>query len=139
MNEAWATDDELRAARERFAATISGWNQPVLHGTVTTDAHGAKTVRVVSGVDHRLPAIVLSTVIGHSSGSETIVVSSDQLQRAAGILAPAEAATHVPHPNLWAWRANWAENPALIEAVFVDDLSDEISSEADRLLRSTSL
>jgi hypothetical protein len=29
-----------------------------------------------------------------------------------------------------------AENPTSIEAVFIDDLSDPVSSDADRLLRS---
>jgi hypothetical protein len=136
VTEAWVTDDDLRMARERFASGIDGWVQPVAHGIVTTSADGASKVEVVSGLDHRLPAIVLASVIGRSAGTQTVTVSVDQLRRAAELLAPAEAALHMPHPNLWTWRRLISERPALIEAVFVDELDDPLSSEADGLLRA---
>jgi hypothetical protein len=131
------TDDDLRRAREQFGAAIPGWVQPAVHGIVTTSADGVKRVQVVSGRDHRLPAVVLASVVGHVAGTSTIEVSSDQLARAEQLLAPAEAALHTPHPNLWSWRRVLAESPALIEAVFVDDLGDPLTSDADRLLRSS--
>lgn len=130
------TDDDLRAARERFAASIPGWIQPEVHGIVTTAADGSQTVQVASGFEHRLPAVVLATVIGRVSGTSTISVSEEQLAEAIERLAPAEAATHTPHPNLWAWRRIIGEGHPLIEAVFVDDLNDPSTSEADQLLRS---
>lgn len=136
MTEAWVTDDDLRDARERFAAGIEGWIQPVAHGIVTTGDDGTSKVEVVSGLDHRLPAIVLASVIGGSSGTRTIPVSLEQLRQAAELLAPAEAALHMPHPNLWTWRRLLDERPRRIEAVFVQDLADPICSEADRLLRA---
>lgn len=134
MTRTWATDDELRAAREHFASLIPGWRQPVVHGLVTTTA-GVSRVQVVSGLDHRLPAVVLSSVIGRSSGTTTVAVSAEQLAEAAELLAPAEAALHMPHPNLWTWRRVLAEGADLIEAVFIDDLSDPARSPADALLR----
>ena len=137
MTEAWATDDDLLRARERFAADIPGWIQPVLHGIVTTSAAGEKRVEVASGLDHRLPAVVLATVLGHSTSTATYEVSREQLAAAVQLIAPAEAATHLPHPNMWAWRRVLTESPALIEAVFVRDLGDAVSSEAERLLRSS--
>lgn len=139
MTERWSTDDDLRLARERFSAPIDGWVQPVLHGIVTTSADGTKRVQVVSGRDHRLPAIVLASVIGRRAGTSTEIVSDEQLREAIRLLSPAEAAAHIPHPNLWAWRRLITEDHVLIEAVFVDDLADDVSSAADRLLRSAAL
>ena len=132
----WVTDDDLRAARERFTASIPGWMQPVVHGLVTT-INGVTRVQVVSGMDHRLPAAVLGSVIGRVSGTATFSVSAAQLAKAIELLTPAEAALHCPHPNLWAWRRVLAEGPTAIDAVFIDDLSDPVSSESDRLLRSS--
>jgi hypothetical protein len=131
----WVTSDDLRAARERFTAAVPGWVQRAVHGLVTT-IDGVTRVQVVSGLDHRLPAVVLGSVIGRVAGTGTVAVTPEQLAQAAELLAPAEAALHCPHPNLWAWRRVLAENPTSIEAVFIDDLSDPVSSDADRLLRS---
>lgn len=133
--DAWVTADDLRAARERFTATIPGWVQPVVHGLVTT-IDGVTRVQVVSGLDHRLPAVVLGSVVGRVSGTVTVDVSKEQLAEAAALLAPAEAALHCPHPNLWAWRRVLSENPTSIQAVFIDDLGDPASSAAEVLLRS---
>ena len=132
----WVTPDDLRAARERFTASIPGWVQPVVHGLVTT-IDGVTRVQVVSGLDHRLPAVVLGSAIGRVSGTATFEVTPQQLASAVELLTPAEAALHCPHPNLWTWRRVLAENPSAIYAVFIDDLSDGISSEADALLRSS--
>ena len=137
VGDAWISDDDLRNARLRFAAQIPGWVQPIVHGIVTTAADGRKRVQVVSGLDHRLPAVVLGSVIGRTAGTVTFEVSGEQLATAAELLAPAEAALHVPHPNLWTWRRILASDDiALVEAVFIDDLGDPISSEADRLVRA---
>jgi len=132
----WVTSDHLRQARERFAASIPGWVQPVVHGLVTT-TDGVRRVQVVSGLDHRLPGVVLASVIGRVAGTATVVVSREQLAEAELLLTPAEAALFTPHPNLWAWRRILAEQHDLIEAVFIDDLADPVSSESDRLLRSS--
>ena len=132
----WVTSDDLRQARERFTASIPGWVQPVVHGLVTT-IDGVTRVQVVSGLDHRLPAVVLGSVIGRVAGTETREVSPAQLAQAVDLLAPAEAALFCPHPNLWTWRRVLTESPSAIYAVFIDDLADAVSSEADALLRSS--
>ena len=41
---------------------------------------------------------------GYSSRSGTFAVSARQVEEVLPRLAPAEAATHVPHPNIWSWR-----------------------------------
>ena len=131
----WVTDDDLRAARESFAASIPGWVQPVAHGLVTTIDRVTR-VQVVSGMDHRLPAVVLGSVIGRVSGTATFTITPQQLASAVELLTPAEAALHCPHPNLWTWRRVLSESPTAIHAIFIDDLTDEPSSEFDALLRS---
>ena len=47
------------------------------------------------------------------------------LDRAIALLAPAEACTDMPHPNIAAWREVRAELPAdgYATAVFADDLT----------------
>jgi hypothetical protein len=137
LKEAWVTDGELGAARQHYAAQISGWVQPIIHGLVTTSAIGEQRVQVVSGMDHRLPGVILGFVIGRVSGTATISVAAEQLAHAAALLTPAEAALHTPHPNLWTWRRVLDEKLPVIEAVFIESLDDPISSEADRLLRSS--
>ena len=137
LGDAWVTDEDLTRARQHFAGGIPGWVQPVAHGIVTTTDDGTKTVQVASTLEHRLPAVVLASVIGRRSGTATMSVTLEQLERAAELLAPAEAALHWEHPNLWTWRRLLAESHALIEAVFVDSLADPLSSEADRLLRAS--
>lgn len=132
----WSTPEDLRQARERFTAAIPGWVQPVVHGLVTT-INSVTRVQVVSGLDHRLPAVVLGSVIGRVSGTATLSVTPAQLAEAVELLAPAEDALFCPHPNLWTWRRVLAENPSQIYAIFIDDLGDSVSSEADALLRSS--
>jgi hypothetical protein len=137
LSDAWVTNDDLGEARRHYAALIPGWVQPVIHGLVTTSADGVQRVQVVSGRDHRLPAVILGFVMGRAAGTATVPVTATQLARAAELLAPAEAALHTPHPNLWAWRRVLSEQLPVIEAVFIDSLLDEPSSIADRLLRSS--
>jgi len=53
---------------------------------------------------HRLPAAVLASVCGYAATSGVFPLTRDQLAEAVERLAPAEAATHWEHPNLWSWR-----------------------------------
>ncbi len=140
--EQWTTMDDLVAARERFEAAIPGWRTPVAQGLglVRFDAPDAVEYPVVNTSQHRLPVVVLATVLGHAAGSATYDVSRDQLDEAVATLAPASAATFMEHPNLAAWRALQAElaaDPtARAVAVFVADPADAVTSPYDAALRT---
>jgi hypothetical protein len=103
--QAWRTDPELAAARRELAATIPGYVAPASYGIARVDA-GHLTFGAVNAVGstHRLPAVVLASVCGYTNRSGVYPLSPEQLAVAAVLLAPAEAATHVDHPNLWSWR-----------------------------------
>ncbi|MCU1675714.1 MAG: hypothetical protein JWM93_472 [Frankiales bacterium] len=140
MTESWRTDDDLTAAAERFAAAIDGWVAPAAHGTVLVTPDGTASLLVATAGAGLLPAAVLAGVVGYSSGTRTIDVSLEQLRQAIAALAPAEAATHLPHPNIAAWRTLHSAleyDPACRAIViFVQDLGEEPSSPYDALLRS---
>ena len=87
------------------------------------------------------PAVVLATILGHDGSTASLPVTAHQLAAAVESLAPAQACTEVEHPNLAAWRAALADlegNPAReAVAVFVADLDDPVTSEADGSMRAT--
>ena len=76
---------------------------------------------------HRLPAAVLASVCGYTSRTATFPLSAADLAEAVSRLAPAEAAVHWEHPNLWSWRAllDGADASSTFLAFFVADPSDE--------------
>ena len=53
------------------------------------------------------------------------------------MLAPAEGATHMPHPNLWSWRALLEQAPpsAAFRACFVASATDAPVDEYDMAFR----
>ena len=104
-HDAWPTDEDLRAAYERFVARIPGYVQPTAYTLARRDA-GGLTVGYLNkpGGEHKLPAAVLALVCGYVGRSGVFRLSSDQVAEAIGLLAPAEAAAHWDHPNLWSWR-----------------------------------
>ena len=126
--EAWRTDEELASARQRFAAGIPGYEPPAAYGVARLDA-GRLTFGEVNGVGHihRLPAAVLASVCGYTSRTATFPLSAAQLREAVTRLAPAEAAVHWEHPNLWTWRAllDGADASSTFLAFFVADPPDE--------------
>ena len=93
------------------------------------------------GGAHGLAAVVLATVLGHDGSTATLAVSRSQLAAAVESLEPARACTSVEHPNLAAWQQVLLElegNPAReAQAVFVADLDDPVTSEADGSMRAT--
>lgn len=135
MTQGWVTDDDLRNAYLAFAAQIDGWVEPEAHGIIEVAADGTRTVATANERNHKLPAVVLARVLGRVSGTETWELSLDQLAEGVELLSPAEAAVHMEHPNLWTWKRLLSEKPFRLEVVFIDDLDDEPSSEADSLLR----
>jgi hypothetical protein len=141
----WSTPDGLAAIAEHLAARIDGWRQPVAYAVALSPASSSPEwvfahVNAPGG-RHRLPAVVLATVLGHDGSTATLPVSKAELAAAVESLAPAEACTALEHPNLAAWREVLAElegNPAReAQAVFVADLDDPVSSEADGSMRAT--
>jgi hypothetical protein len=142
VTAAWRTSEELAAARETIAASIDGWAPPAAYAVGLTSATSSAEYEfpVVNVGEHYLPAVVLAKTIGYSSGTATHVLSVAELTHAVNGLAPAEACTTVDHANLRAWREMLAEvesNPYRgIVAVFIGDLDDPVSSEADGSLRT---
>ncbi len=104
-NDAWPTDEDLRAAHQRFAALIPGYAQPTAYTLARRDG-GGLTVGHVNGPggEHKLPAVVLASVCGYVDRTGVFRLNRDQVAEAVELLAPAEAATHWDHPNLWSWR-----------------------------------
>src|SRR4051812_45012521 len=107
-DEAWTTDEELAAARERFAAQIPGWVPPAAHGTVLIRGNRAEVL--VANARERgggalLPAAALALVLGRAGGTATWDVEPAALDEVLRLLVPATAAVHRPHPNTVAWRA----------------------------------
>lgn len=102
-SERWATPEEIAVARARFEAAIPGWRHPEVYGVGRRVGDGVEFARINTSL-HRLPAVVLATVCGHAGGSASYMLTPADLDRAIALLAPAEADTSQPHPNLWAWR-----------------------------------
>lgn len=141
----WSTPDGLAAIAEHLAARIEGWRTPVAHAVALSPASSSPewVLPHVNGPGgrHGLPAVVLATVLRHDGSTATLPLSPAALTAAIESLAPAEACTEVEHPNLAAWRQVLRElegNPAReAAAVFVADLDDPVTSEADASVRAT--
>jgi hypothetical protein len=134
MAEAWSTDVELVAARDRFAASIDGYVPPVAYALARRDGDGLVFGHVNRvGEARGLPAAALATVCGYSRRSGTYEVSAEDLAAVVGLLAPAEAATHIPHPNIWSWRdlLREAPNGASFAAFYWADPADPPQSEEE--------
>jgi hypothetical protein len=100
---------------------------PAAYGVARLDA-GRLTFGEVNDVAfiHRLPAAVLASVCGYTSRTATFPLGAGELREAVDRLAPAEAAVHWEHPNLWSWREllNGADDSSTFLAFFVADPAD---------------
>lgn len=141
----WSTPAGLAAIRDHLAGRIDGWIQPVAWAVGITPASSDPDWEYhhlnAPGGRHGLAAVVLASVLRHDGSTATLPLSVSQLDAAAEGLEPARACTELDHPNLGAWRALLAEiegNPAReLVAVFVADLDDPVSSDADGAMRAT--
>ncbi|MEV0730997.1 hypothetical protein [Polymorphospora sp. NPDC050346] len=127
MSDAWVTDDDLRAARLRFTERIPGFVLPAAFTVARRDATGL-TFGHLNGVGEVRPlsAVVLASVCDYVATTGVFPLDRERLADAVGRLAPAEAATHLPHPNLWSWRellAGAAPDSTFV-AIFVADAGD---------------
>jgi predicted pyridoxine 5'-phosphate oxidase superfamily flavin-nucleotide-binding protein len=132
----WASLEGLKAVRQRLEGVIDGWRPPVAWGIALDGEAGHVNA---PGGSHGLASVVLATVLKHDGATATLEVSRAQLGEAIRALEPAEACTEVPHPNLAAWRAlaaSYDERGGVLEAVFVRDLADPVTSPADEALRA---
>lgn len=140
----WSTPEGLKAIKEQVAATIPGWQAPTAYAVGISSASSSPEPDFPHvnrpGGAHNLPAVVLAKVLGHDGSTATLELTGAQLEAAAEALEPAEECTTVDHPNLAAWRHVLAElrsNPARTAyAVYVADLDDPVTSEADAALRA---
>lgn len=141
----WSTTQGLAAIRDHLAARIDGWRQPVAYAVGLSPASSSPewefTHVNVPGGRHGLPAVVLASVLHHDGSTASLPVSPGELAAAVESLSPAEACPDVDHPNLAAWRSVLADlegNPFReAVAVFVADLDDPVTSEADGSMRAT--
>lgn len=146
--EGWRTEADLVAARERFEASIPGYVAPHAYGVgVATVAPSGTVLDVwyphVNTDDHPLPAVVMASVCGYRSGTSTHVLDTSDLERAAELLAPAEACETVDHPNLQTWRgllglARAGDPPGGMRqfvAMFLGDVTDPLVGTCDAYFR----
>jgi hypothetical protein len=127
MTTPWVTDDDLRAAQDRFAAGIPGLVMPAAYGVARRDAAELTFGHVNAfGAVRGLPAVVLASVCGYVATTGVFRLDRDRFAEAVERLAPAEAAVHMPHPNLWSWRDLLAGGDAgsTFLAFFVTDAGD---------------
>jgi hypothetical protein len=139
----WSTTEGLGAIRDHLAGRIEGWRTPVAYAVGVSPASSSPEwvfphVNAPGG-SHGLSAVVLATIVGHDGSTATLDLSRADLEAAVESLAPAEACTSLSQPNLVAWRSvleELASNPARSAVVvFVADLDDPVSSEADASMR----
>ncbi|MEV0394441.1 hypothetical protein [Polymorphospora rubra] len=127
MSDAWVTDDDLRAARLRFTERIPGFVLPAAYAVARRDAAGLTFGHLNTyGEVRPLSAVVLASVCGYVATTGVFRLDRERLVEAVERLAPAEAATHLPHPNLWSWRdlLAGAEPDSSFLAFFVADAED---------------
>ncbi|GGR52373.1 fructose-1,6-bisphosphatase/inositol monophosphatase family enzyme [Nocardioides luteus] len=130
----WRTMAEILAARERFEGPLEGWRPPRAHGVGLRPSGATEFSEqhfpLVNAHGHRLPAVVMATVVGHTDGTRAYRLSRAQVERAVEMLSPAEAYAEYDHPNLRHWRdrllpAMEQDPGAEVVAVFVGDDAEE--------------
>ncbi len=142
MSAQWSTPEQVAAAREAITASIDGWQEPAAYAVGISSASSSAETEFphVNVGENDLAALVIAKTVGYSSGTLTHELTSHELEHAVAGLSPVEAGTAYEHTNLQAWRgilADLASNPARTAVVvFVGDLDDPVSSEADGSLRS---
>lgn len=105
MAERWPTDGDLAGAYRRYAARIPGFVLPAAYGVARRDQAGMTFGYTNTfGAVRPLPAVILAYVCGYAASTGVYRLTAGRFAEAARLLAPAEAAVHMPHPNLWSWR-----------------------------------
>jgi len=137
--ERWGTDADLLAARQRFADRIPRFKPPVAYSVARLD-DGRLTFGHVNDPtsEHRLPAVVLASYCGYTNRTGTFPLSTKDFTCAVAALAPAEAATHWEHPNLWSWRRLLEEAgpESTFIAFYLTDLDEPVADDHDAAFRA---
>jgi len=139
MAETWVTDDDLRVARERYAAGIPGYVPPAAHGVARKDRNELTFGHVnPPGAARLLPAVVMASVCGYVSTTGVFRLDRERFAEAVARLTPAESATHIPHPNLWTWRELLAggDGDSSFLAFYVASAGDPVVDEDDARFRA---
>ncbi|WP_380162032.1 hypothetical protein [Kineococcus sp. R86509] len=126
--EAWVSDEDLRAAFDRFATRVPGFVMPVAYTMVRQDGVELTFAHINHvGAVRPLPAVVLASVCGYVATTGVFALEREQLARVVELLGPAKAAIHMPHPNLWSWREllTDAEHGDRFYACFLADVSND--------------
>ena len=81
---------------------------------------------------------MLASVCGYTSRTATFRLTAAELGEAVTRLAPAEAALHWEHPNLWSWREllEGAISSSTFMAFFVADPTDVAVDDNDAAFRA---
>lgn len=140
----WSTTQGLAAITQHLAGEIEGWRTPATFAVALSPATSDPEWEIGHlnpvGGRHGLAAVVLATVIGHDGSTATVPLTTAHLDAAITSLEPAQACAEVEHPNLADWRRARAAlegNPGRdVVAVFVADLADPVTSEADGEMRA---
>jgi hypothetical protein len=133
MAETWPTLDDIAAARQRYEAKIPGWQRPAAWALTKRDADGVEVVQLnVDG--HHLPAVVIASVVGHVAGSAAYDLDQPTLLQVNELIAPAEACTEIPHPNLWALQKLAKEGHG-VTVVYVGDMAQPADDPAVETVR----
>lgn len=143
MAEQWVTDEDLKAATARFAAGIAGYVHPAAYSVARRDGDELTFSELNGyGNERKLPAVVLAATAGYTNTSLVAELSTAEFQHVVDLLAPADAAVHMNHPNLWSWRSLLADGgpDSSYVAVFVADENDlpvdDVGARFHELLRS---
>ncbi len=146
----YSTLEEIQQAARDLEATIDGYQTPAAFGVGIATVGPSGDVLDVAYPKVNLPepgsnsltASSVAKVTGHSSGTATYELTAAQLDEVISILAPAEAYTEIPHPNLDAYRALAAALPQPAHggtrhlfAAFIGDLDDDPIDAVDGYLR----
>ncbi|TYP89621.1 hypothetical protein [Blastococcus xanthinilyticus] len=135
----WRTREELAAATADFARRTPGYAVPAAFAVARLDGADLAFGRL-NGPGHAalLSAAVLGHVCGYRGRTATFRLTAAELQRAVDLLAPAEAAAHLAHPNLESWREllRSAGPDSGFLAFFVADLRDAPVGPHDAVFRS---
>lgn len=139
------TVEELKAAKAALIESMPGWTPPAAYAVGLAPQDGpVRWAHTNHRGIHGFPAVALSKVLGHRTGSASFLMDLSTFDAAIDVLRPAGACEHYEHPNLRAWehlRSTIEADGGLptgsrIVAVFIGDEEDPVVDGFDRQLRA---